>query len=118
MVFVFALADTSVAIAQETAPNAALSTKSATVNAIPSSSNDLATEQVPGGTGWVGLPIFKTGNFSDAIAIGDGRSDGTVRLYATDLFPPPAPPCWNLPSTDFGGTLHISMCLSTPKARC
>jgi len=88
LLFVFVLVDTSVAIAQETAPNAALSTKAATVTAIPSSSNDPVTEQVPGGTGWVALPIFKTGNFTDAIAIGDGRNDGTVRLYATDLLPP------------------------------
>ena len=45
-------------------------------------SNDSAVEQVQAGIGWVPVPVF-TGGIVDGIVSGDGRGDGTARLYAT-----------------------------------
>ena len=71
-------------IAQETRPNGAVSTKNAAVTASNSSVNFVGTEQVQGGTGWAPSPVF-TGGFTVGLVQGDGRSDGTVRLYATQI---------------------------------
>ena len=84
LVLIFTGVDRSVAIAQESRPNAAVRTKNAAVTANNSSVNRVGTEQVQGGTGWVPLPVF-TGGFTVGIVQGDGRSDGTVRLYATQI---------------------------------
>jgi hypothetical protein len=84
LLLIFAEVDRSVAIAQEARPNAAVSTKIAAVTASNSLMNSVGTEQVQGGTGWVPSPVF-TGGFTVGIVQGNGRSDGTTRLYATQI---------------------------------
>ncbi len=83
LVLIFAGVDRSV-IAQETRPNAALSTGKAAVTAGNSSVNWVGSEQVQGGTGWAPAPVF-TGGFTVGLVQGDGRNDGTVRLYGTQI---------------------------------
>ncbi len=62
LVLIFTGVDRSVAIAQESRPNAVVRTKNAAVTANNSSVNGVGNEQVQGGTGWVPLPVF-TGGF-------------------------------------------------------
>src|SRR5215813_9003358 len=84
LVFIFAGLDRGVAVAQEARPNSALSTNAGAVTARSSSSNDLASEPVQAGLGWTPVPVF-AGGFTVGIVSGDGRGDGTVRLYATHV---------------------------------
>src|SRR5262249_9029397 len=84
LVFILAEINLGLAVAQEARPNSALSTNVGAVTSPNRRSNDRSSEQVQAGLGWQPLPVF-TGGFTVGIVSGDGRGDGTVRLYATHV---------------------------------
>jgi len=84
LAFLLTELDRGEAVAQEAQPNSALGTNIGAVTERNSSLNDLVSEQVEAGLGWTPVPVF-TGGFTDGIVSGDGRGDGTVRLYATHI---------------------------------
>jgi len=83
LVFVYAGLDRGLALADESRPNSALSANASAITA-RNLSNDSAGAQVQAGIGWVPVPVF-TGGFTVGIVSGDGRGDGTARLYATHV---------------------------------
>src|SRR5262249_21907583 len=84
LVFILAEINLGLAVAQEARPNSALSTNVGAVTSPNRWSNERSSEQVQAGLGWQPLPVF-TGGFTVGIVSGDGRGDGTVRLYATHV---------------------------------
>jgi hypothetical protein len=84
LAFLLTELDRGEAVAQEAQPNSALGTNIGAVTERNSSLNDLVSEQVEAGLSWTPVPVF-TGGFTVGIVSGDGRGDGTVRLYATHI---------------------------------
>jgi hypothetical protein len=84
LALVFAGVQVSAAVAEEPAPNAPMggSISPATTGTLPRI--DSGYEQVRGGTAWQAAPVF-TGGFTLGVVHGDGRGDGTIHLYATEI---------------------------------
>src|ERR1700738_495673 len=72
----------SAAAAQERAPNSQVGSSIARATEGISQAN--GGEEVAGAPAWDMVPVF-AGGFTVGLRLGDGRGDGTARLYATQI---------------------------------